>query len=495
MNFVLLYLSLLFIIFLHETGHAIAAYFAGSGINKVNIGLGPTIFNRDKLHLRLLPLYGSIDLMTPKNSIFQPFSILLGGSIANVILAVILLFMANLIGIKTLTPQVIDKHPSVDKVVDIIRINNNPVSSWDEINKQLLTDYFLGRQSSITTPHHTYHAKLDKNTFHQADFIPINALGFEKFIPPTPCLVESIAYDSPAYHSGIVVNKEITHVDGIRTHNTQEFFRAIQKKIGQTVTMTQGGHIIIYTKDHCPYCDYAKALLKSNKLAYTEHNLEGNYDEVTSLVAKTNMKTLPQIFVQGQFVGGFTDLQGFDASGKLGHLIGQNKYTMTLGYTLNQSFRITGYAGIKFVLPPEDPSLYQHIKYTPMKAMFSAFSYVLNQLKFYSLTLFSFILGTIPFKVFLSPQSIITTPLLFLKKLEYGNYLYFLGQLNCAFAFINILPIPGLDGGLIIFKAYEKIFHTRLKSQPIILIHRLSFLIFTVALIHLLVGDILRNIQ
>ncbi|HJN38002.1 MAG TPA: glutaredoxin domain-containing protein [Gammaproteobacteria bacterium] len=83
--------------------------------------------------------------------------------------------------------------------------------------------------------------------------------------------------------------------------------------------------IIVYTKDHCPYCDYAKALLKSKELAYTEHNLEGNYDEIASLVAKTNMRTLPQIFVQGQFVGGFTDLQEFDASGKLDHLIGQNK--------------------------------------------------------------------------------------------------------------------------------------------------------------------------
>jgi glutaredoxin 3 len=83
--------------------------------------------------------------------------------------------------------------------------------------------------------------------------------------------------------------------------------------------------VIIYSKDFCPYCDHAKSLLRAKGVRFTEHNLEGRHDDLMELVAKTNMRTLPQIFIADQFIGGFTDLKKFDDSGELDQLIDQNK--------------------------------------------------------------------------------------------------------------------------------------------------------------------------
>lgn len=77
----------------------------------------------------------------------------------------------------------------------------------------------------------------------------------------------------------------------------------------------------IYSKDHCPYCERAKALLQSKGVKYQEINLEGKPDEMQALVKQTGMRTVPQIFIAGKLVGGFTDLAALDQQGKLDTLL------------------------------------------------------------------------------------------------------------------------------------------------------------------------------
>ena len=73
----------------------------------------------------------------------------------------------------------------------------------------------------------------------------------------------------------------------------------------------------IYSKTYCPYCDRAKALLQSKGVRYEEINLEGKPDEMQALVKQTGLRTVPQIFINGNLVGGFTDLAALDQQGKL----------------------------------------------------------------------------------------------------------------------------------------------------------------------------------
>jgi GrxC family glutaredoxin len=64
----------------------------------------------------------------------------------------------------------------------------------------------------------------------------------------------------------------------------------------------------IYSKFPCPYCIRAKEFFNSKNIAFEEIDLTGNYDEIDKLKERTGHRTFPQIFINDQFVGGYSDL-------------------------------------------------------------------------------------------------------------------------------------------------------------------------------------------
>jgi glutaredoxin 3 len=77
----------------------------------------------------------------------------------------------------------------------------------------------------------------------------------------------------------------------------------------------------IYTKAYCPFCDRAKALMKSKGVGFTEINLEDKPEEYDALKKKTGLMTVPQIFIDGQLVGGYSELSALERDGKLDPLL------------------------------------------------------------------------------------------------------------------------------------------------------------------------------
>ena len=75
----------------------------------------------------------------------------------------------------------------------------------------------------------------------------------------------------------------------------------------------------IYTRDHCPYCDHAKALCERLNLPYEEIHLEIGSTEMQALIAKNKHMTMPQIFIENKFIGGYDDLKSLADSGELDH--------------------------------------------------------------------------------------------------------------------------------------------------------------------------------
>lgn len=67
----------------------------------------------------------------------------------------------------------------------------------------------------------------------------------------------------------------------------------------------------VYSINNCGYCDAAKSLLKNKNIEFEEVNLTGDDDGKFELVKKTGQRTFPQIFLDGNFVGGYTDLKSF----------------------------------------------------------------------------------------------------------------------------------------------------------------------------------------
>ena len=76
--------------------------------------------------------------------------------------------------------------------------------------------------------------------------------------------------------------------------------------------------VTVYTKDYCPYCQRAKALLESLEQKYNEIDIgkhPNRKDEMVSLAG--GKTTVPQIFVGDVHVGGCDDLFALHAKGKL----------------------------------------------------------------------------------------------------------------------------------------------------------------------------------
>jgi glutaredoxin 3 len=66
---------------------------------------------------------------------------------------------------------------------------------------------------------------------------------------------------------------------------------------------------IIWSKYNCPYCDQAKALLTQRGIKYEERKIGDGYSREELLEAVPNARTVPQIFLDGNLIGGFTELK------------------------------------------------------------------------------------------------------------------------------------------------------------------------------------------
>jgi glutaredoxin len=67
--------------------------------------------------------------------------------------------------------------------------------------------------------------------------------------------------------------------------------------------------VVIWSKYHCPYCDQAKALLTQRNIQFEERKIGDGYSKEDLLEAVPTARTVPQIFIDEQLVGGFTELK------------------------------------------------------------------------------------------------------------------------------------------------------------------------------------------
>ena len=73
----------------------------------------------------------------------------------------------------------------------------------------------------------------------------------------------------------------------------------------------------VYSKENCPYCVRAKSLLSRKGVTFEEIDVENDDEKRNWLVETTGQRTVPQIFVDGRSLGGFTDIEALDRKGQL----------------------------------------------------------------------------------------------------------------------------------------------------------------------------------
>jgi glutaredoxin 3 len=75
--------------------------------------------------------------------------------------------------------------------------------------------------------------------------------------------------------------------------------------------------IEIYTTALCPYCSSAKALLERKGAHYVETDVTFDPQKRKDVIRRSGQHTVPQIWIDGKYVGGCDDLYALDAEGKL----------------------------------------------------------------------------------------------------------------------------------------------------------------------------------
>ena len=81
--------------------------------------------------------------------------------------------------------------------------------------------------------------------------------------------------------------------------------------------------IEMYTTQWCGYCARARSLLEKKGAAYDEMDVMEDEGKRAEMRSRTNRTSVPQIFINGQHIGGSDELAALEQQGKLDALLAQ----------------------------------------------------------------------------------------------------------------------------------------------------------------------------
>ncbi|WP_369601342.1 glutaredoxin 3 [Hahella sp. SMD15-11] len=81
--------------------------------------------------------------------------------------------------------------------------------------------------------------------------------------------------------------------------------------------------VVLYTTRFCPFCIRARQLLKSKGVDFEEIAVDGNPQLRQEMMEKSGRHTVPQIWINGEHVGGCDDLMELERTGRLDEMLGR----------------------------------------------------------------------------------------------------------------------------------------------------------------------------
>lgn len=86
--------------------------------------------------------------------------------------------------------------------------------------------------------------------------------------------------------------------------------------------MTMFSNVEIYTWRTCPFCIRAKQLLREKGVEFTEYSIDGDNAARSKMAERSHgQRSVPQIFINDQHIGGCDDIHDLDARGELDPLL------------------------------------------------------------------------------------------------------------------------------------------------------------------------------
>jgi glutaredoxin 3 len=85
--------------------------------------------------------------------------------------------------------------------------------------------------------------------------------------------------------------------------------------------MNNSKQIVVYSKQHCPFCRMARQMLDNKGVNYELIDIEGKHEVRERMIELSGRKTVPQIFFGDHHVGGFDDLNALEQKGDLDQML------------------------------------------------------------------------------------------------------------------------------------------------------------------------------
>lgn len=79
--------------------------------------------------------------------------------------------------------------------------------------------------------------------------------------------------------------------------------------------------VVMYTTQYCPYCVQAKALLRHKGVTFDEIDVGSNEELRDKVIAASGRRTVPQIFINENPIGGFDELRSLEEQGELDRIL------------------------------------------------------------------------------------------------------------------------------------------------------------------------------
>jgi len=82
-------------------------------------------------------------------------------------------------------------------------------------------------------------------------------------------------------------------------------------------------NVVMYTSAYCPYCMNAERLLANKGVTVNKIRVDLEPEQRAIMMEKTGRRTVPQIYIDEQHIGGFDDLRALDLAGGLDPLLAE----------------------------------------------------------------------------------------------------------------------------------------------------------------------------
>lgn len=529
------------LIFVHELGHFAVAKYFGVRVETFSLGFGKKIFKYKKgdteYCISIFPLGGYVKMFgddptadVPEGEkqyafnhkpVGQRIAVVLAGPLMNFFFAILLFTLIAVVGEETIQPTLGDVPANTQAYADgfrsgdrIVSVNSTPVETWEQVqttveeNADKTLAFEVKRFNSDETAKIESKAKLaaNKNILSSEDFVgEIEGLGFAS----SATAIGIISEDSAAYKAGLRMGDMITHVDGKEVLRFKELVSAIQNSTTKNIALKikpAEEKKEDYTIEISKSGDNALEVLKSFGIESSDLYVSKVMPD--SAAAKAGMKEGDRIVsVNGNDATSWqeivTNIQAYQPEDKpLAVTVRRNGKIETLNVTpeLIDQTSPTGkekkvYAlGVVTAMVIAPPFTFVEKTSSPIKAIKTGF---VKSVYWTKATVMSFV-RLIQNKV--SAKSIggpIMIGQLASRTFEIGisPFMKIMAIISINLFVLNLLPIPILDGGHLVFYTIEAIKGAPLSMRKMEIAQQVGLVLLLALMVFAFVNDVSRLLQ